>query len=218
MNTSAENCERSFPFLNIDHLPVMRLRHGKMVFFEGDVPLHIPFLLNGTAKVYRTTEEGREIMLYYARAGESCSLSMVCALNRTPYPASAQAIEDIEAVLVPIDIFRELMDSSSQARTFAFQTMMSKMQNTIELVEEVAFAPLRRRLARLLLDSLQSDTAKDQVAKTHDNIARELGTSREVVSRTLKELEHEGIVENHRGAILLRSRPQLQKIMEGRDQ
>jgi CRP/FNR family transcriptional regulator len=176
----------------------VRLDAGTPICLEGDRCRLLPLVLSGAGRVYRVSETGRALTLYRIESGESCILTMSCVLSALPFPAFAEAETDVEALVVPADAFRVWFDASPAWRRYVFDLLARRFADVVELVGAVAFRRVDERLAAHLLD-VQDEAGR--VARTHEALAEDLGTSREVVSRVLKEFEHEGLVGLGRGEV-----------------
>jgi CRP/FNR family transcriptional regulator, anaerobic regulatory protein len=163
--------------------------------------------LAGQSRVYKISSSGREILLYRVGAGETCVLTTTCLLGSSDYPASTIVEEPIRDVLVPAAAFNQLMIESKVFRRFVMQNYGALISDLIVLLDEVAFHNLEERLARLLLE--ESST---QINRTHQQLAAELGTAREVVSRQLKRFEQKGWVSLGRGHVAILDKIALAKL------
>lgn len=188
--------------------PVL-LGEGSIAFRPGQRCEHFIFVLDGSIRVQMLSETGREIVLYRVTRGESCILTLSCLLGRTDYPAEAVAETEVQAVMLPRAVFRTCLDGSQVMRDFVFDGFGRRMTDLLTVVEEVAFRRLDLRLARLLLDRRDSD---DRVHLSHQSLAAELGSVREVVSRQLKDFERRRWVSLHRGRIEVCDVPALQRM------
>lgn len=169
------------------------------LYWEGDSCAGIAFLLAGEIRVYKCGESGREITLYEIGPGETCILNASCILGNNAYPANAVTTAASTLVLVPALDFKRLLDSDGAMRTFVFSLLSKRLTEVMELVHEVAFGRLDERL----VDYLVEKSGDGILAVTHQKIANDLGTSREVVSRLLKDLERQGRVRLARNEIRL---------------
>jgi len=169
------------------------------LYWEGDSCPAIAFLLSGTIRVYKCGESGREITLYEIGAGETCILNASCILGNNSYPANAVTTRAGEMLLVPAHEFRRLLGSHEMMLAFVFSLLSERLTEVMELVNEVAFGRMDERL----LDYLIEKSADCVLGATHQKIANDLGTSREVVSRLLKELERQGKVSLARNEITI---------------
>lgn len=160
--------------------------------------------LAGRSRVYKISETGREILLYRVGAGETCVLTTTCLLGRSHYPASTVVEEPIRDVVVPAATFHQLMVESEVFRRFVLGNYGDLISDLIVLVDEVAFRNIASRLAGLLLRT------EDGVVKaTHQQLADELGSAREVVSRQLKDFERNGWILLQRGSVQVLDRAAL---------
>ena len=181
---------------------LVHLDAGEFFLREGDTCAHFAILISGKMRVFKLGEGGQEITLYHVGAGEACPLNVSCILSDRPVPAMACVEEDVEAIVVPAATFRAWIAEYEPMRRFVFQMFSSRLTEVMSLVEEVAFRRMDQRLARRLADLL---TEEGSVEVTHADIAADLGTAREVVSRLLKEFERLGAISLSRGKILLRN-------------
>jgi CRP/FNR family transcriptional regulator len=169
------------------------------IYAEGDACSAIAFVLSGDIRVYKIGETGREITLYEIGPGETCILNASCILAHTAYPANAVAISDVNVLLVPSSEFREIVIEHEEMRDFVFTLLSQRLAMVMELVEEVAFGRLDQRL----MDYLVEKSENHVLETTHQKIANDLGTSREVVSRMLKDFERKQLVKVSRSSITL---------------
>lgn len=186
------------------HARIVEAPAGAIGYSEG-MPCNAYVLrLAGQSRVYKMSSSGREILLYRVAAGETCVLTTTCLLGRSDYPASTVIEQAVRDVVVPAPVFHELMMQSDVFRRFVMQNYGALISDLIVLLDEVAFHTLDARLARLLLEE-----AAVQINRTHQQLADELGTAREVVSRQLKRFEHKGWVSLGRGQLELADREAL---------
>lgn len=167
--------------------------------------------LAGRSRVFKMSDSGREILLYRVAAGETCVLTTTCLLGRSCYPASTVVEEAVRDVIVPAHVFHRLMVESEIFRRFVMGNYGDLISNLIVLVDEVAFHALEARLARQLLENAGAGLA---VERTHQQLADELGTAREVISRQLKSFEHMGLVSLGRGKLVLQKKDALERIAQ----
>jgi CRP/FNR family transcriptional regulator len=167
--------------------------------------------LAGRSRVYKMSESGREILLYRVAAGETCVLTTTCLLGGSRYPASTVVEEPICDVIIPAAIFHELMVESNVFRRFVMSNYGDLISDLIVLVDEVAFHGLDARLAKQLLADSHNSVL---VERTHQQLADELGTAREVVSRQLKNLENQGLLSLGRGRIEIVDKGELEKLSQ----
>ena len=184
-------------------------------YHEGDTSEVFALVGRGDIRVFKTGAGGREITLYHVQDGEACLINMLCTFLAQPATASAQAEEPTECVVIPSRDFREWVASEDLVRNFVFTTMAARVVDVMALVEEIAFRKMDLRLAELLArrSSHKRDTP-GTITATHEELAAELGTAREVVSRLLKDFERIGILRAGRGRIELRDETQLHRVVE----
>lgn len=165
----------------------VRIPAGGILFDAGQPCPGFPLVLAGTVRVIKAAPNGRELPLYRIFPGESCILSSGCLLGGQPYSARGIAEVDTELRLLPSALFDELM-ATPAFREFVFKLFAERMADLMALVEEVAFRKLDQRLAALLLGRGQT------LHRTHQQLADELGSVREMVSRLLKGFAEQGLV------------------------
>jgi CRP/FNR family transcriptional regulator, anaerobic regulatory protein len=170
---------------------LVRIPAGRDVFQEGDAAETIALLLSGTVRVYKIGETGREITLYRFGTGESCILTANAILNRKTFPAIATVEAEAEAVLIPAADFREWTDRHAVWRGFVFELLSQRLANVMAVVDEVAFRRMDSRVAAFLL---QHGRIQNPLHITHQEIAAEVGSSREVISRILESFAARGMV------------------------
>lgn len=163
----------------------------------------------GSLRVFTAGTAGREITLYNVEPGECCLINVLCLISGMNSPAYAVADEPLTAVAFPRANFLHWLAEREDVRQFVFGIMAGRVTSMMALVEEVAFQRLDCRLAAYLL---QRGVAGDTLALTHEAVAADLGTAREVVSRLLKAFERQGAVQLNRGIIILKDRAVLQKL------
>jgi CRP/FNR family transcriptional regulator len=171
---------------------------GKDVFVEGDDVQAIALLISGVVRVYKIGETGREITLYRFGLGESCILTANAILSQQSFPAIATVERDAEAVMIPAGKFRDWVGRYDAWRKFVFDLLSQRLASVMAIVDEVAFRRMDLRVAALILG--RSDAA-GSVRITHREIAAELGSSREVISRILEDFVSTGLIRVARGQI-----------------
>ncbi|MBK8175293.1 MAG: Crp/Fnr family transcriptional regulator [Rhodospirillales bacterium] len=190
-------------------------------FAAGDRPFRIGApceayirILDGSVRVQMIGENGREIVLYRIGAGEACILTTACLLSRETYPADAVCDTAVTGIALPSADFFDLLARSEAFRDDVFATFGRRIARLLTLIEETIFRRLNVRLAQLLADRAQHD---DQIVVTHRSLAAELGSSREVVSRLLKEFERYGWVRLGRGSIIVTAPEALRTFAQSRE-
>jgi CRP/FNR family transcriptional regulator len=217
MLTSAELEQLAVTFAFVAEMPAndrdALSRQGVCVTLAENTPafgigsLCESFLLvtKGQVRVAVASDEGRELMLYRVRPGESCLLTTSCLMGNNPYPANGIAETQVRAVVLPEPLFQRLLVEVPAFREFVFATFSGRIAVLMGLIQEVAFNRLDRRVAKYLL-SLKTESI------THHTIASELGTVREIISRILKSYETDGLLRLARNRIVILDRPKLETI------
>ena len=159
----------------------------------------------------QVSEGGREIVLYRVHAGESCVLTTACLLAYEEYSAEGFTETEVEAVAIPKSVFDDLIASSKEFRRFVFTAYSKRITDLFLVIEEVAFRRVDIRLAQKLLE-LAGDSAT--LHATHQQLATELGTAREVVSRLLQDFQRRGWVSLSRGSVELTEKAGLRELSE----
>lgn len=177
---------------------IARIPAGKDVFIEGDRVETIALLISGMVRVYKIGETGREITLYRFGQGESCILTANAILSRKSFPAIATVEKDVEAVIIPADVFRDWVRRYDLWREFVFALLADRLSAVMAVVDEVVFQRMDRRVAAWLL---AKSTLQFPIRVTHQEIAAELGSSREVISRLLEDFSQKGLIASGRGTI-----------------
>ncbi len=188
----------------------LAVRSGQGVFRPGQPCSAFLLVTAGSVKVSTVTDTGRELLLYRVGPGQTCVLTTACLLSDADYDVEGTAETDTEALAIPRPVFEELLATSPAFRRFVFSSYGVRLRNLIGLVQDVSQRQVDRRLARFLLER-----SAVPVAMTHQQIALELGTAREVVSRLLKQFAGEGLVEIRRRHIMVAAPDRLSRIAEG---
>lgn len=178
-------------------------------FSEGDVILAenanikaIPIVIGGSIRVIRTDEDGREILLYYIKAGESCIMSFLGGIHHDTSKVKAIAEEQTEILFIPIDKVTELIKEYPEWLDYIFRLYHMRFEELLDVVNAVAFKKMDQRLLTLIKKKCEIGHSMT-LTVTHEQLANELGTVREVVSRLLKQMEVEGLVKLSRNKITL---------------
>jgi CRP/FNR family transcriptional regulator len=185
---------------------------GYEVFAEGHSCKNFVFVLEGATRVFKSFESGREMVLYRLHAGETCSLTTSVLLAGGDYPADAVTEVETRAVLIPTTEFHQLFDESKRFRDFVCQTFGGHIRELVMLLEAVTVHHVDIRLARWLVDNGSPDGS---VNVSHRELAFEVGTAREVISRHLKEFESRGWVQLNRKNIAILDETALRELVSG---
>ena len=175
----------------------MKAPAGHILFDIDDSCSSFVMVLSGVIRVIRPTLSGREILLYRVQPGDSCILTVSCLLGHASYPARGMVEEDLHLAALSLESFNLLLEKSAAFRQMVFQFFADRVHHLMELVEGVTFQPVEQRLAALLVERAP------RLDVTHQMLADELGTVREVINRHLKEFERRGLVQLGRGAVIV---------------
>ena len=186
---------------------------GAAIYKDGEGCESFILILEGRVKVERISASGQEITLYHLQPGQICELTTSCLMSGKCYHADAIAETEVRAVLIPRAAFQAALSGSPAFRRYVYDTVEQGMSDLLSLLETVVSTPTGRRLAAYLAE--QARVSGDTLHATHHEIATELGTSREVVSRLLKDFEHHGWVRLHRGHIEILDREALEEMAVG---
>lgn len=184
----------------LERSQLVDLPAGTVIFGPGKAPENLLLLLDGTVRVQQVSENGREIVLYRVQAGESCVLTTACLLAYEDYLAEGLAETAVRAVAIPRAVFDDLIARSSAFRRFVFTAYSRRITDLFVVIEEVAFKRIDIRLAQKLLDLA---SGSGHVHLTHQQLATELGSAREVISRQLQEFQRRGWISATRGDVAL---------------
>jgi CRP/FNR family transcriptional regulator len=177
---------------------VARISSRSRFYRQGQAIDQLGLVGAGSIRVFRIGESGREITLYHVRAGETCLVNLLSVLLAREACASAQAEGAVTAVLLPGEMARDWIRSSDTFRKYAFDNMGQRLIDVMTLVEAIAFGKMDHRLAEYLRDRAGLDS---RIVTTHEEIASDLGTAREVVSRLLSSFAQQGAIALSRGCI-----------------
>ena len=160
-------------------------------------------VLNGLIKIYREDDDGNEFLMYYLKPGEACALSLVCAAKHEASPIMAKTVTETEVMMVPVDTMSEWMSKFKSWYQFVIETYRARFDELLVTLDNVAFRSMDERLEFYLKRAKEAQET-NLLSISHQEIAQELNTSREVISRLLKKMEQKGLVGLHRNAIELK--------------
>lgn len=187
---------------------LLRLSQGSVVFDEDQCCQGFPLLLSGGIRIIKSAPNGRELQLYRAGPGESCILSSACLLGNARYRARGVADQDVEVVVLPPEVFRKLVSISERFRNYVFDLFSERLTDLMQLISAVAFQKLDQRLAALLA------AKASPIRATHQALADELGSVREMVTRLLKNFAEQGWVRLGREQIEIVDAPALRQFSD----
>lgn len=175
---------------------------GSVILNENAHIRSIPIVTNGILKVIKTEEDGREILLYYIKSGESCIMSFLGGLHQETSKVRAEVEEDAEIIFLPIEKVSLFIKEYPQWLDYIFRQYHKRFEELLEVINDIAFKKVDERLLSLL--KLKADLMQSkEIQITHEQLANELGTARVVVSRLLKQLEENNQVQLGRNKITL---------------
>ena len=184
-------------------------RKGAVIFMEGDTCKYFPILKSGIVRVYKVGGSGQEITLYRIFSGESCILTVSCLLAQNDFPATAVVEEDSEVLLIPEVKLREWIKKYDIWAQYIFDYHFKVLMNVLRIIENISFKNMNERVIEYLID--YSSKNGNIIKLTHQQIAHDIGTAREVVSRTLKDLESQHKISQTRGKIIVTDLNELQR-------
>lgn len=187
------------------------LAENNTVFRQGDLCKNYLLVLEGSVKVFSRAENGREVILYRVKNGQSCTLTTACLFADNPYPAEGVTESECTALLIPRSVFNQALAEFEEFRKCVFDQYAQRLSDVINLVESLSFGHINIRLARLLLNFSNNS---EIIQTTHQQLATELGSAREVISRQLKSFEQQQLITLQRGSIIITARSKLQKIAD----
>jgi CRP/FNR family transcriptional regulator len=180
----------------------MSVKSGEIIMEIGQTVRFMPIILSGTVKIVRLDEEGRELLLYYVQANESCAMTFTCCMQQQASEIRAVAEDDVEMLLIPIAVMDEWLVKFPSWKSFVMKTIRNRFNELLKTIDQIAFQKLDERLVHYLKEKSKA-TGSTLVNLSHEQIAAELATSRVVISRLLKKLENDQKVLLYRNQIKL---------------
>lgn len=179
---------------------VISAKEGAMILDIGQTVRSTPLLLRGVLKITRVDDQGKELLLYYVHANESCAMTFTCCMQQYPSEINATAETDVEYLAIPVSVMDEWLSKYPTWKSFVMKTIRSRFNELLNAIDQLAFQKLDERLVHYLKEKSKS-TGSTLVNLSHEQIANEMASSREVISRLLKRLENEGKVLLYRNQI-----------------
>ncbi len=181
---------------------IKEVSSGTTLMGIGQYITSMPLLIDGAIKILREDEEGDELLLYFLEKGDTCAMTMSCCAGNKKSEIKAITELDSTLVMIPIEKMDEWIGKYKSWRTFVLDSYHHRLMELLETVDNIAFKKMDERLLKYLQDKV-AITGSQKIKSTHQEIAYELHTSRVVVSRLLKKLEEQGIIELHRNSLNL---------------
>jgi CRP/FNR family transcriptional regulator len=176
---------------------------GKTLMEPGQFVKAVPLVLEGSIKIMRVDEDGKELFLYYLETGETCALSLTCCSASRPSEIKAIVEEKASMLFIPIQVHKQLVDEFKQWKDFVSTTYQHRFQEMLTVLDAVAFKRMDERLMNYIVTKMKQ-LKTNELHTTHQEVANELGTAREVISRLLKQLEKKKWIELGRNVIYIR--------------
>ena len=206
-----EDLKKSLPNLTDPKLLERLLEKGQLASFEpgktlmepGQFVKAVPLVLDGSIKIMRMDEDGKELFLYYLEAGETCALSLTCCSASRPSEIKAVVEEKVSVLFVPVQVHEQLVDEFKQWKDFVSSTYQHRFHEMLVVLDAIAFKRMDERLMSYIVTKMKQ-LKTNELHTTHQEVANELGTAREVISRLLKQLEKKKWIELGRNVIYIR--------------
>lgn len=202
-----ETVKRQFPFFEsglrralIEKGTYREFPVNRELIREEQYIRSFPIVLDGLIKVCRTDDQGQELLLYYLRSGEVCTVSLICCMDRTKSRVKAVTEEITSVILVPVELLDSWMTQFQTWKEYVMHSMQKRFDELLETIESITFMKMDERLEKFFLDRFKS-TGTTVYAGSHQNIAHALNSSREVISRLLKQMERKGLINLSRSRI-----------------
>jgi CRP/FNR family transcriptional regulator len=177
---------------------------GELIMRTGQYIKSTALVLEGRVKIYREGPEGGEFLMYYLGPGQACAVSMICAIQSSASEITARAEEDTQILLLPVQLMDSLIKEYKSWYQFVIQTYRSRFDELLAVVDDVAFRNMDERL-EIYLNRYRDKTGKTVIELSHQQIAEDLNSSREVISRLLKKMEQRGLLKLNRNKIELQA-------------
>jgi CRP/FNR family transcriptional regulator len=181
---------------------IQEFKAGYVIIRTGQYIKNTVLVLSGSIKIYREDEDGGEFFMYYLQPGQACAISMICGTKNEQSQIMAKVVEDVELVMVPLSLMDKWMMQHRSWYEFVIDTYRGRFEEVLEVVDSIAFRAMDERLEFYLKRHREACGCAD-LKLSHQEIATELNTSREVISRLLKKLEQRGALKLHRNHIEL---------------
>jgi len=175
---------------------------GDIIMRTGQYIKSTVLVLDGRIKIYRENADGGEFLMYYLQPGQACAVSMICAIQSGTSEIMAMAEEDSEVLMIPVHLMDDMMNQYKTWYQFVIQTYRGRFDELLSVVDNIAFRNMDERL-EFYLKRYAEKSGRKNMDISHQQIADDLNSSREVISRLLKKMEQRGLVKLHRNMIEL---------------
>lgn len=213
----------AYPFWNrLSHEEKKKILEGcTMVVYEKGQQIHRPdmgckgaiVVLSGLLRVYIVSNEGREITLFRIHAGENCVLSASCLLDAIQFDILIEAAETTQSAVIPVSVLHPIMESNPYVGLYMYKQATERFSDVMWMMQQILFMGADRRVAIFLWDEMVRQN-QPVLHMTHDEIARNIGSAREVVSKVMRYLSEDGVVSLKRGKIEIMDREKLKKYLD----
>ncbi len=184
------------------HCTLRTFKPGEAIIRSGQYMKSTMLITSGRVKIYTEGEEGEEFFMYFLEPGQACAMSFICATRNKKSDLEAFATEETEAIMVPLEVMETFMTKYKSWYYFVVESYRNRFQELLDALKSVAFHAMDERLEYYLM-KLKNSQQSNLLALTHEQIARDLNSSRVVISRLLKQMEIAGKVKLHRNTIEL---------------
>lgn len=198
--------------LLLENTSTVKYRQGENIYSANNDCVGVMLVKSGELRTYILSEDGRDVTLYRLFAGDVCILSASCLLKNITFDVQIDAEADSDVLLVNPVLYSQLQSTNVYVENFSLKIAADRFSDVIWAMEQMLFMRFDRRLAIFLLDE-SSKTGSDDIKLTHEQIARYMGSAREVVSRMMKHFENSGMVTMYRGGVKITDKPQLKKLI-----
>ncbi len=179
---------------------IKSFKAGDVLMRTGQYIKNTVLIISGKVKIYREDEEGGEFFMYYLQPGQACAISLICATKQETSSIMAKVVEDAELIMIPLPLMEKWMANNRTWYEFVIETYRNRFEEVLLVIDNIAFKAMDERLEFYLKRHRDACGCND-VKLSHQEIASELNTSREVISRLLKKMEQRGLVNLHRSHI-----------------
>lgn len=183
-----------------ENATIQNFKECDILMRTGQYIKNTALVIKGKIKIYREGEDGGEFFMYYLQPGQACAISMICATKSEQSKITAKVVEDAEIIMVPLALMDKWMMEHKSWYEFVLDTYRNRFEEVLEVVDNIAFRAMDERLQFYLKKQQQSCNCSD-LKLSHQEIANDLNTSREVISRLLKKMEQRGLIKLHRSHI-----------------
>lgn len=201
------NIEELFPKFSNEIIKLLKEKASIQAIPEGTVMMRTGqyvkntiLVLRGKIKVYREDEEGGEFFMYYLQPGQACAISMICATKNETSQITAKVMEEAEVIMIPLQLMDKWMMEHRSWYEFVLDTYRKRFEEVLLVIDSIAFKAMDERL-EIYLQRQKEACLCDDIHLSHQEIATDLNTSREVISRLLKKMEQKGLIKLHRNHI-----------------